>query len=344
MQNYKVLYFINYAPNYRDVFLRELGKYVDLTVVSYDGQEANLRDPEERIGYKYICLKRRRFFKFNFNIEEYTLANGDYDVIIVGYTLWNPFRMLNLFRRKKRVICEGKIYGENNDVITKLSRRLFINAGEGILVYTQMVKKKLQKETNKPIIVFNNTSYSESDINPLPMPLVKGQLNVIWVGRYQKRKKLEVLINIANEYKNLNFRIIGPGIIENLQDHANDASNVKLYGEKYGNELNEHFLWSHAVFNPGAAGLLVMNAARLHRPIFINPDPNNGAEIQLAIDANQDFIDFSNFEEVDRLINELFQNPEYLKEKATSMGKHMHNYTIEYMTQQYLKAIRGEWN
>src|SRR5690554_2934326 len=141
--NYKVLYFINYAPNYRDVFLKELGKYVDLTVVSYAGKEANLKDPEKREGYKYICLQRQQFFGFNFNTREYTLANGDFDVIIVGYTLWNPFRMVNLFRRKKRVICEGLIYGRNNDVLTKLLRKIFVNAGEGILVYSEMVKNRL---------------------------------------------------------------------------------------------------------------------------------------------------------------------------------------------------------
>lgn len=49
-KKYRVLYFINFAPNYRDVFLREFGKYVDLTVVSYDGTEVNMKNPEERVG------------------------------------------------------------------------------------------------------------------------------------------------------------------------------------------------------------------------------------------------------------------------------------------------------
>src|SRR5690554_2400850 len=201
----KVLYFINYAPNYRDVFLKELGKHVDLTVVSYAGKEANLKDPNERVGYKHICLKRKRFFfNINFNIKEFTIANGDFDVVVVGYTLWNPFRMINLFRKRKRVICEGKIFGKNDGFVTRFFRRIFVNSGEGLLVYSELVKKHLLKYTKRPIIVFNNTSYSKSDLKPLPLNPIINSLNVLWVGRYQKRKKLEILIQIAKKYSNIN--------------------------------------------------------------------------------------------------------------------------------------------
>lgn len=344
MQNFKVIYFVNYAPNYRDVFLKELGKHVDLTVVSYAGKEANLKDPRERVGYKYICLKRKRFLKINFNSKEFTLANGDYDVVIVGYTLWNPFRMINLFRNKKRVICEGKMYGKSNKLIARLLRKLYVNSGEGVLVYSKLVKDRLQEETKKPIIVFNNTSYSKIDLKPLSIPPIKNSVNIIWVGRYQKRKKLETLLHIARNHKNLEFRLIGPGIIENLKGKSSNLNNVKLFEGMYDSKLQKHFAWSHAIFNPGAIGLLVMNAARFQRPLFINPDPNNGAEIQLAKDSGQDFIEFSNDKEVRQLIDRIYNDPLYIKKKAYDLHKKMKNYTIEYMVQQYLKAIKGEWN
>src|SRR5690606_30331936 len=136
-------------------------------------------------------------FKINFNLKEYTLANGQYDVVIVGYTLWNPLRMINLFRKKKRVICEGLIYGRNNGLITKWLRKKFIAASEGVLVYSQLVKDRLEKETTKPIVVFNNTSYKKDDICDLPLPTLDNKLNVLWVGRYQPRKKVECLHQLA---------------------------------------------------------------------------------------------------------------------------------------------------
>ena len=338
----KVLYLINYAPNYRDGFLNEFGKFVDLTVTSYRGNEANLKDPIERRGYQYIPLQRKRLFGINFNMKEFTIANGDFDVVIVGYTLWNPLRMINLFRKKKRVICEGLIYGRNNDILTRLLRKIFVNAGEGILVYSDMVKQKLIHETKRPIIVFNNTSYSRSEINPIPLSPIADKLNVIWVGRYQERKRIERLHALAKKDNRLQVRLIGPGIKEAFEG-LEKMENLAIYDAAYENDLYEHFKWCHLVFNPGGAGLLVMNAARFQRSIVIDNNSHHGPEIQLAIDAKQDFIDFSDSEYVREYIDQLFVDPRYFERKAQALCSKMENYTIEYMSQQYLKAVDGDW-
>lgn len=343
MKPYKVLYLINFAPNYRDKFLNELGKHVDLTVSAYPGIEANLVDPESRQGYSFIEQKRLKLFGFNLNKNEFTLANDNYDVVIVGYTLWNPFRMFNLLRRKKRVICEGLIYGKTNNLITKLLRKIFIENSEGVLVYSQLVKQRLEKETKKPIIVFNNTSYARKEINPLPIPTLDTTLNIIWVGRYQERKKLEQLYNLAKIDKRIQVRLIGPGIKEAFS-HKQKLDNFEIFDAVYDNELEKHFSWSHIVFNPGGAGLLVMNAARFGRSITIDNNSHHGPEIQLAIDSNQDFLDFSELDAIQLYIDKIFDNPSYLRNKAGDISKEMENYTIEYMTEKYLDAITGKWN
>lgn len=342
MQNFRVLYFVNYAPNYRDVFLRELGKYVDLTVVSYPGKEANLKDPEERVGYKYIGLKRKRFLKINFNTKEFTLANGDYDVVIVGYTLWNPFRMMNLFRKKKRVIAEGLIYGKSNNLITKFLRSWYLNAAEGILVYSKMVKDKLEKEVNKDIIVFNNTSFSKNEIQPIKNNKVAERLNVLWVGRYQPRKKVERLIELAKRNKKVNVRLIGPEL--NMLFSNSKFNNLEILDAVYSDELYSHFEWANVIFNPGGAGLLVMNTARFSRPIVIDENGHHGPEVQLAKDAKQEFIDFTDESEVDSVVDRCIENERYLVNQGEKMAVEIQNYTIEYMVLQYLKGIRGEWN
>ena len=180
MKKLKVIYFINYAPIYRHKFLTTLAKTIDLTVVSYSGKEVGLKDPADRIGYKYICLKRYRFLKFNFNIKEFTLANGQYDVIIVGYTLWNPFRMINLFRHNKKVIAEGLIYGKSNNIITRFLRKLYLNKSKIVLVYSKLVYEKLKHEICNEIIVFNNTSFFKKDLIPIKKILLT--INLIFFG------------------------------------------------------------------------------------------------------------------------------------------------------------------
>lgn len=343
MKNYKVLYLINFAPNYRDKFLVELAKHVDLTVTAYPGIEANLTDPKKREGYKFIELERKKLLGFNLNRKEFTLANDDYDVIIVGYTLWNPFRMINLLRKQKRVICEGLIYGKSNGLITKLLRKTFIEASEGVLVYSQLVKDRLAKETKKPLIIFNNTSYSRNEIKPIPIQRIDKKINIIWVGRYQERKKLERLYDLAKFDKRISVRLIGPGIKEAFNNKGK-LDNLQVYNSAYGEDLEQHFAWSHAVFNPGGAGLIVMNAARFGRSIVIDNSSHHGPEIQLALDANQDFINFSNLISVKVYIDNLFAQPNYLQVKAGTLTEQMNNYTIEHMAAKYLKAIKGEWD
>lgn len=343
MKKYKVLYLINYAPNYRDKFLTELAKYVDLTVTAYLGKEADLVDPEHRDGYKFISLKRKKFLGINFNIDEFALAHNDYDVIIVGYTLWNPFRMINLFRKNKRVICEGLIYGKSNSLVTQLLRKVFIEASEGVLVYSKMVKDRLSQETKKPIIIFNNTSYNKHEIKPVVLSQLNDSLNIIWVGRYQERKKLDRLYDLARLDPRVQVRLIGPGIREAFINKVT-LNNFQIFSGAYGDELDQHFAWSHVVFNPGGAGLLVMNAARLGRSIVIDKNSHHGPEIQLAIDANQDFINFSSAEDVRSYIDRLFENPSRLQHQATVLTEQMEYYTIEHMTEKYLQAIKGEWD
>ncbi len=322
---------LNGAPNFRDRLLKELGKYVDLTVVSFNGKTINLQDPEIREGYKYIELKQKRFLNINWNLKEYTQLSGDYDVRILGYCLRNPFRLLNLIR-KKRVILTGLIYGNSNTFFVKALRRLIINKAEGVLVYSDDVKEKLEKEISKPIISFNNTYFYKEEINVLPNHLNAGKLNILWIGRYQKRKKIERLVEIARKYKDINLRLVGPKMQENIKLDSDDEKNIQIFPAVYDDdELKSHFLWSNAVFNPSHAGLLVMNAARFGRPIFIDKYSHHAPEIQLA-------------KEVDDLINKCKKHPEFLISKGEELAKIMsEKYTIEYMVKQYLKAIQKKW-
>ncbi|MFW5983016.1 MAG: glycosyltransferase [bacterium] len=339
-----VLLIINHAPNYRDVFLKELGKWVNLTVVSFRGASAGLRDPENRDGYEYIELPPRKLLGISFQIKELTTLSGDYDVLILGFDIHRPFRFLNLFR-KKRIIFSGLIYGKNEDsFITRFARKKILSHAEGVLVYSDMVKERLSTEISKPIISFNNTSFSENDIKILPFNFNNDELNLIWVGRYQKRKKVERLVNLARRNPKVNLRLIGPGMKENIL-LAKEDNNIHVFSEVYGDDLIAYFEWAHAVFNTGGAGLMVMNAARFGRPIFIDNDSLHGPEIQLAKDASQLFLDFGEEKEVDNLVKKCIEDREFLMEKGHILAQVMKKkYTVEYMAQQFLKAIKGEWN
>jgi hypothetical protein len=340
----KVGYILNNAPNYRDVFLKELAKYVQLTVISFNGSKINLKDPQEREGYDYIELAYKTFGGISFQLKEWFSMKGDYDVLILGFDLRHPFRLLNVFR-SKRIIFSGLIYGKkSNSSINKFLRKQLLSRAEGVLVYSDIVKEKLMKEISVPIISFNNTSFKENDIESLPFKFIGCELNLIWVGRYKSIKKIESLIQIARKYKNVNLRLIGPNIEDNIH-LENDDLNIQIIPEVYDSELKEHFAWSHAVFSPGHIGLLVMNSARFGRPVFIGSTVRHAPEIALAKASNQTFLNFQNENEVEFIINECVNQRNFLLEKGLLLSNTMKSkYTVEYMTQQYLEAIKGTWN
>ncbi len=338
----KVVYIINAAPNYRDKFLSELGKHVDLTVVSFSGAPYKLKDPENRKNYRYIELKRKELFGITWNIEEFTKASGDFDIIILGFILRNPFRLLNVFRNR-RVILEGLIYGNNNNIITKSFRKFWMHRAQGVIVYSEHVRKRLMKETKKPIISFNNTSFFQNEIVPLELNRDLNKLNILWVGRFQKRKRLERLIELGRVNHDIVIRIIGPGIVDNLK-YLNPPNNVQLFNQLYDKEVEIHYRWSHAVFNPGHVGLLVMSAAKYGRPIIIDSISDHAPEIQLAIDAKQVLVDFSNLNDVNKVIADLIKQPLRLQELGNQLNEEMRlNWTIENMVSKYMQAINGKW-
>ena len=344
MDKIKVVYILNHAPNYRDVFLRELGKYVDLTVVSFSGAPIKLKDPDQRTGYKFIELKQKMIFGISYQVKEFTTLTGDYDVLIIGFDTHRPLRFLNLLRNK-RVIFAGLIYGRNQrSFMTKIVRKSILSHAEGVLVYSEFVKERLSQEISKPIISFNNTSFNMNDIQPLPFNFKEGELNLIWVGRYKKIKKIESLIELARKYPNINLRLIGPSLEENILLNEADR-NISIFPEVYESDLIEHFKWSDAVFSPGHIGLFVMNVARYGRPIFIDSKTRHAPEVQLAKDAGQIFLDFEDKCEVDNLIKRCLTDREYLVKQGARFANVMKGkYTVEYMAQQFLKAIEGKWD
>jgi len=343
MTKQKILYLITHAPNYRDKFFQELGKYVDLTVAAYPGAGSNLQDPSERVGYKYISLRPMKFMGFHFNPKEYFLANGDYDIIIIGFVIRHPFRIMNIFRRNKRTIPAGLIYGKSESKFLASIRKFLLNRSEGVLVYSNMVRNKLKKEIKSPVRVFNNTSFYENEITPLHGSPVKNNLNIIWVGRYQERKKIKRLYELAKIEKRVDIRLIGPGIKDAFKSYS-IPSNFKIFDATYNDGLIDHFRWSHAVMNPGHAGLLVMSAGKFGRPIIVDCNSAHAPEIQMAKDANQDFIDFSCLNKVTQYIDYIFDHPGYLEMKGIELAEVMKKkYTIENMVSQYLKAINGDW-
>jgi len=166
--------------------------------------------------------------------------------------------------------------------------------------------------------------------------LVTNKLKFLFVGRPQKRKKLELALKLAKRRKDVIIRLVGPGMDDYFKDMG-IPENVEFYPAAHGSELIEHFQWSNLVINPGHAGLLVMNAATHNRPLIIDSVSEHAPEIQLARESDQFFVDFENQEALDSLLGNLINNPFVYEKKGSQIHKIAKNkYTVENMTEKHM--------
>lgn len=342
----KVLFILNNAPNYRDVFLRELGKHVELTVMSRLGQNIGLSNPTKRENYKFIELKERKFFGLYLNPVQFTYVSKGFDVLIMGIGVREPFVLLNLFRRGIRKISFGHIYSYRDNKINSIIRNLSFRKCNAYLVHSEAVKKRLQHEVDRPIYAFNNTYFYKSEIEPLPFISKDKGLNLLWIGRYRtdkhKLRNITYLLDIASRNPSTNLKLVGTGMKEAFKNRQDLPRNVEIIDEVFNNdELKELFGWSHVVMNPGHMGLLIANAGRFGRAVILDSKTPHSPEVQLAYDANQLFMDFDDKTRIDKLIKELsMPSNTFLTEKGQEIASVMkQKYNIEYMLSQFLSAI-----
>lgn len=326
MTKSKALLYLEHAPDYREAFLRELSEFFELTVVAQSCEADGLRAPTHRIGYRYIELNNTfgKSIRFNFQLPR-IIKDVNPDIICVNLNLRHPIRVFNfIFKSKEKWIWWGQVYGRNKSPLLDNFKKYLIRNSAGALVYSDDIVAKLNMSNVKS---FDNSQYSRKDYIQLENNIEKSVLKCLFVGRPQKRKRLELIINIAKKRKDLEFRLVGPS----MEDFFKDTilpNNVELFPAASGNELQKHFKWCNIVVNPGHVGLLVMNSACHNRPIVIDSKVEHAPEVILAKEANQHFIDFLNEREINDFFDELIKNPNNI----ISKGEELYNYSINKYT------------
>lgn len=334
----KVLFLIDHAPDYRESFLRKLAEFCDLNILAHPCEKDNLKPPSERKGYTYYELDKTVGGKIRWNLQhEKLIKEINPDVICVALNLRYPLRIMTFLRNRKhrmKWIWWGQIFGRNDNLFLIRFKKYLVSKAIQSLVYTEDIKSKLAVPK---VISFNNSQFSESEY--IKLQNIKSEtLNCLFVGRPQKRKRLNLLIDLAERRKDISIRIVGPGTKEFFNQPM--PPNVELYPSAHQKELVNHFKWSNVVLNPGHVGLLAMNAACHRRPIIIDSKVNHAPEVILAKEANQYFVDFNNTESLDGLLNDLKSNHLLLDAKGQELfDTAMKKYTIEKMADKHMAAF-----
>lgn len=335
----KVLFILNNAPSYKESFLRKLGESVDLTVLAEKNNK--YANNHMRKNYEYIEIESANIFLFRYQkgLKKY-ISDKSFDIIICSWNLryFDRYIQFILSKEKNKWIWWGHIYGKTQSLFLDLVRKLVFNKSKGVLVYSKQIRNRLQSnKVIKPVVSFNNSEVSKSEFRKTSWNN-DNYLKLLFVGRYQKRKKLYRLIEILERYNFIKIMVVGSGMHENFSNHLNNRLIVK--DARNNNELDEEFSWCDSMISPGHLGLMILNAARYGKPVIIFKNDTNAPEINLAYDADQIFIDYENKQELDQVIDKLQDNKEILMNKGNKLQEVAKQYyNVEYMVEQHLKLI-----
>ncbi|MEX2437633.1 MAG: glycosyltransferase [Candidatus Babeliales bacterium] len=335
-----VLIIINNVPDYKNKFIEKLASHCELTVVAEKNKTYDV--VTERNGYSYIELETVSF-KF-FNIQKGLrkhIGNKKYDVIICSWNIRYIDRVILFLlssKRRSKWIWWGHIYGKSdNDIIARI-RRFMLNKASGILVYSPLIKEQLDNEKiDANIISFNNSEVSVRDFRVAKWNDDKF-LKILFVGRYQTRKRLDRLIDLMYQFSHIKVRLIGPGMTMKFGWINHDR--LELKDKVNNNKLDKDFSWCDIVVSPGHLGLLVMNSARYGKPILVSSTDLHAPEVSIAYESKQYFLDFDNPEDVKSMFNITLLNRETLREKAKMLQEiAREKYNIEYMVKCHVMML-----
>lgn len=347
----KTLQIIDHAPDYRESFFRELGRRVDLTVVAQPCVPAGLHPPSDRLGYRYIEIPAGRLGPvcWQSGLRD-VVCNGNWDVVCCDVNLRQisrTFLFLTCGRWRSRWVWRGHVFGRSNSKLLDALRGHLLRKSSGCLAYSVPVADEVWKRYGVRARSFNNTQVASDEFKAgIYSDRPKG-LRLLYVGRHACRKRLDRLVRLASRRKEISIRLVGPemGRLE-VPEILRASGRIKTIGRTVGDDLDPHFAWADLVVNPGAVGLLVMNAAKYGKGIVIDSNSRHGPECWLAQESRQPFIPFSEDEDVDRFFDNLFENRRKLKEWGKQLQEvAMRKYTIEYMADahfEFLDKVREE--
>lgn len=340
----KVLFVLDHAPDYRESFLHVLGEHVDLTVVAQPCEPDGLMPPNMRNGYEYIEIKGKKFSGLVWQKGlNWTLHSRPWDVVCFALNLRQVSRIALFLMDKRyrdRWVWWGHIFGQNSSRLLDSLRRLLLSSGVGCLTYSEEIAEEVRARYGANATSFNNTQVREDDFR-VGQFCEHPEIRLLFVGRFQARKRLERLVELAVRRSDVFIRLVGPGMDElRVPDNLFNSERMEIFPRTVGEDLNPHFDWADLVANPGHVGLIVMNTAQHGKGIVIDSDSLHAPEYWLAKEAEQPFIPFGDHSVVDRFVDEIKQNRKQLQDFGDRLQAiARQKYTIEAMVSTHLSKF-----
>lgn len=296
--NKKICCIFNYAPHYRLPIYKKMDS--ELKCDFYFGDKE--RSPIKKLDYAQLNGFIKELKTGPILNTSFTWQKGVWPILFKKYNYYiitgDPYYLSNWV-----IILVGKIFGKkiipwshgikgNSDNKMEWFEELFFKLCPLILLYGNHSRNVMIKKGFKPdklVCIYNSLNYEKQLAvrNKLKSTnIYKGHFGnsnpiIIYIGRIQKSKNLELLVEITKELndsgKPCNLVFIGKDVGDNdvvkTAEKLNILNKIWFYGPCYDEEkIGELIYNANVCVSPGPVGLTALHSLTYGTPIVSNDD------------------------------------------------------------------------
>lgn len=204
-------------------------------------------------------------------------------------------------------------------------RRRFISKFDALITYSQQGAEEYQAldYARERIFVAPN-AVAASPNHPAPRRTMQYEFNrphVLFVGRLQERKRVDILINACaqlNEEIQPHLHVVGDGPARSaLQELAQQCYlETTFYGAMHGKDLETLFKKADLFVLPGTGGLAVQEAMSYALPVIVGEA--DGTQSNLVRSDNGWVMQHGNAEELADILREALRDIANLRKKGSA--------------------------
>ena len=228
-------------------------------------------------------------------------------------------------RWKKTIYAKVEIiFSKITDVIINVSK----------YEYNSAIRFGIKEQNMK--LIYSGSKMPTKSVEKSLFP-TDGAINILFVGRFDRPKGLDILLEAIKRYNNYNIHLYVAGaavisdyIVDNYSEY--DITNITFLGWIPHEKIYEYYLSCDVVIMPSrweAFGLVAIEAMKYKKPVIVS---NRGALPELVEDGVNGYIfDLDNINSLYDILGKL------KKENLKKMGENAYNVFLDKFTSEKMR-------
>ncbi len=235
--------------------------------------------------------------------------------------------------------------------LRQAERRSFLSSLDGIIAYSRRGASEYRREgvpAERIFVAMNAAARRPANQPPLKPPHFEDRPKVLFVGRLQARKRLDLLFEACAQLPDAlqpHLTIVGDGperqALENLARQLYPAT--RFLGDLRGSALQEAFNWADLFVLPGTGGLAAQQAMAHGLPLIVAE--GDGTQEDLVRPENGWLVPADEAAALREALKEALSDPARLRQMGRESFRLVcEEVNIEAMADQFVRAIHAVLN